>query len=52
MWTINAISRMTCETVVENYASGFESYAEARAFADRHELGARACGWTWVVVQR
>jgi hypothetical protein len=51
MWMLDAIDRLTCERKVESYAS-FETYAEARAFADRHELEARACGWTWVVVLR
>jgi hypothetical protein len=48
MFTIDAIDRQTEETAVEDYAT-FDSYEEARAFADRHELEARACGWTWVV---
>jgi hypothetical protein len=50
MWTIHAIDRNTCQTVVEYYASGFASYEEGRAFADRQEMAARRCGWTWVVV--
>lgn len=50
MYAVNAISRETCETTCENYAS-FETYAEARAFADKHEMEARARGWTWVVRQ-
>jgi hypothetical protein len=49
MWTLNAIDRNTCETTVENYAT-FASAAEARDFANRHEMEARRCGWTWVVV--
>lgn len=51
MYQINAISRETSQTTVECYASGFESYAEARAFADKYEMDARRCGWSWVVVR-
>lgn len=49
MFLINAISRETGETVVEAYGS-CETYAEAREWADRNEMDARRCGWTWVVV--
>jgi hypothetical protein len=49
MYVIHAIDRTTCETVVKDYAT-FDTYAEARAFADRQEMAARRCGWTWVVV--
>lgn len=49
MFTLNAVSRETCKTVFENYAT-FDTYEEARGFADRHEMEARRCGWTWVVV--
>jgi hypothetical protein len=48
MYVVEAIDRQTEQTVVEDYAT-FDTYGEARAFADRHELEARACGWTWVV---
>jgi hypothetical protein len=51
MWQIDAIDRLTGATVVDGYA-GFESYAEARAWADSHEMEARGCGWTWVIVQQ
>ena len=49
MWTINLIERETSRTAVSDYASGFASYEEARAWADRHEMEFRACGWTAVV---
>ena len=51
MWVVEGIDRVTCETTCEDYAS-FDSYAEARDFAGRHEMEARACGWTWVVRQK
>jgi hypothetical protein len=47
-WVVEAIDRRTEATAVADYAT-FDTYAEARAFADRYELEARACGWTWVV---
>jgi hypothetical protein len=47
-WVVEAIDRQTEATTVRDYAT-FGTYEEARAFADRHELEARACGWTWVV---
>lgn len=50
MYTVCAIDRQTCETTVENYAV-FYTYNEAREFADRYEMEARACGWTFVVRQ-
>jgi hypothetical protein len=48
MFTVNAIDRQTGRTAVENYAT-FDTYQAARAFADRQEMAARACGWTWTV---
>jgi hypothetical protein len=51
MYTVNLIERETSKTAVENYASGFETYGEAREWADRHEMEFRACGWTAVVAE-
>jgi hypothetical protein len=45
------IDRETGKTVVYDYAT-FDTYAEACAFRDRHELEFRACGWAGVVIPR
>jgi hypothetical protein len=47
-YVVEAIDRRTEQTVVADYAT-FDTYEEARAFADRYEHEARACGWTYVV---
>lgn len=51
MWTVSGMERETGKLVCEDYAS-FDSYEEARSFADRHEMEARVCGWTWVVAYK
>jgi len=50
MWRVDLQDRETCETVVEAYASGFESYAEACAWGNAQEIEIRRCGWMYVVV--
>lgn len=48
MWTLDAIDRQTERRELADYAT-FGTYAEARLWADRHELEVRQLGWTWVV---
>jgi hypothetical protein len=50
MYAINLIERETSKTAVEAYASGFESYEEAKAFGNKYEMEFRSCGWAYVVV--
>jgi hypothetical protein len=48
MWKLAAIDRGTENTAIDCYAT-FDTYCEARAFADSHEMEARSNGWTWVI---
>lgn len=48
MWTLDAINRDSEKREIEDYAT-FDTYAEARRFADKHEMEVRQLGWTWVV---
>jgi hypothetical protein len=51
LWAVYLMDRAT-EAVQESpYASGFGSYAEARAWADRQEMECRRAGLTLVVRQ-